>query len=134
MMPTSSISAGARVPHGMGDRPPLDARHHPLPRVRREQLGVTDALRRGAAGLVDDDDADGDRAGERATADLVHAREHPVAVALERALDAQARRAARPGGAHGPAPAVGTSAKVSAWSDSQVGAAERPHDARRPGR
>ena len=85
------------------------------------------ALRGRAAGLVDDDDPDGDRPGQRTATDLVHAREHPVAVALERTLDAQARRA-RTRGRHEPGSPQRDAGEGLGVVGQPAGPVQGPHD------
>src|SRR5690606_34067680 len=71
---------------------------------RGEQLAVAHPLGGAAARQVDGADPDRDRAGERAPADLVHAHEHGIPLALQGALHAQARA---PGPRTGGRPAGG---------------------------
>src|SRR5699024_9624090 len=114
-----------RVPDRVPEGPAPQPRHHGPACGGREQLGVAHPRGGAAAGLVDDDDPDADRAGECATADLVHAGKHPVALPLQLPLQAQAG-ARGAGGARGRChrvsvsarawdPAGGTSEKTVSW-------------------
>ena len=100
MMPTSSISAGRGVPDGVGQGPAPDPRHH---RARgRAGVSSLESLTpggRGAAGLVDDDDADASPARRGRRGRPRPSGEHAVAVALQGPLDAQARACAERVGA-----------------------------------
>ena len=134
MMPTSSISAALAWPTAYAT-----AQRVMRGTIRSLACGASSLESRTPTGaerqrLVDDDDTDGDRPGEGAPADLVHTGEDAVPVALERALHAQAGRRDGQGVELAPAAGAGTPAKSPGWSDSQVGAAQGPHEWRRPGR
>ena len=90
MMPTSSISSALACPTAWAT-----AHRSIRGTIRSRACGARSLESLTPCGAVRQPSSmtttpDGDRARERATADLVHAGEHPVAVALQGPLDAQA--------------------------------------------
>ncbi len=80
------VDLGRRsVPHAVRRGPSTDLRRQPLARLGRQQLAVPDALRCGARLFGHDDRADRDRSAQRATADLVGARQRREATVTQQA-------------------------------------------------
>src|SRR5690606_19290678 len=100
-----------RVPHGAREPPGAQRGQERRASVRGEELRVGDPARARARVEVDGDDPDAHGTSEGTTPDLVHAREHPRALAQERSFEAQAG----PDGGHqssGVPAGSGTSANV----------------------
>ena len=89
MMPSSSISAALASPTAHDRTQPAARGAMRLAARLGQQLRVAQAGRHAAHAGVDDDEADGDGTGDRATADLV-ARDHERRTLVEQhAFDAQ---------------------------------------------